>query len=76
MMFAVIRRIEARAAVEELKSKTFIEGVPYLLEDGNREQLDQGTVDILQAFNNRCFLINGEPVPIELLDNEDDNDDM
>ena len=69
------RRIEARAAIEELTSKVFMDGVSYLLMDENRALLEQSTVDILQAFNNRCFLIYGEPVPIELLTAEDGEHD-
>ena len=69
------RRIEARAAVEQLTSKVFMDGVSYLLMDENRALLEQSTVDILQAFNNRCFLIYGEPVPIELLTAEDGEHD-
>ncbi len=68
------KRIEARSAVEEIMSKSIMDGVSYLLKDENRALLDQSTLDILEAFSNRCFLIYGEAVPIELLDIENEGD--
>lgn len=52
--------------LKELSSKEMLEAIDYMLEDKNREILDQATIQMFDAFRNKSLIVDGESVPINM----------
>lgn len=55
---------ELQEKLKELTSEQAIGAINFMLEDKNREMLDQATLQLFEAFRDEQFIIEGERVPI------------
>ena len=58
------KAIEMENKLKELSSENVMKTIDFMLEDRNRELLDQATIQIFEAFKHKDFIVNGEAVPI------------
>lgn len=58
------RRLEMQRNLNELTSESVMNQINLLLEDKNRDLLDQASLRMLTAFRDGKFIVNGESVPI------------
>ena len=56
--------IEMQSKLDELSSEQVMTTINYMLEDKNRDMLDQATLQLFEAFTNKKLIIEGEKVPI------------
>ncbi len=59
------KALEMEAKFKELSSKQVMNTIDFMLEESNRDKLDQATLQLFEAFRNRNFIVNGEVVPID-----------
>lgn len=50
--------------LNELSSKEVMDTIGFMLEDKNRDALDQVTIQLFEAFRQKEFIVDGEAVPI------------
>ena len=50
--------------LKELTSGQAMNTIKFMLEDRNRDALDQATIQLFEAFRHKDFIIDGEAVPI------------
>jgi hypothetical protein len=50
--------------LKELSSGDVMKTIEFMLEDKNRDVLDQVTIRLFEAFKNKDFIVEGEAVPI------------
>lgn len=55
---------ELQEKLKELTSEQAIRAINFMLEDKDREMLDQATLQLFEAFRDEQFIIEGERVPI------------
>ena len=48
----------------ELSSEQVMNAIDFMLEEKNRDKLDQATLQLFEAFRNHEFIIDGKMVPI------------
>ena len=58
------KALELQEKLKELTSEQAIGAINFMLEDKNREMLDQATLQLFEAFRDEQFIIEGERVPI------------
>jgi hypothetical protein len=58
------RMLEMQTKLKELTSEDITKTIDFMLQEQNRDMLDQATVQLFEAFSNRDFILNGEAVPI------------
>lgn len=58
------KKLELQEKLKELTSEQAIGAINFMLEDKNREMLDQATLQLFEAFRDEQFIIEGERVPI------------
>lgn len=58
------RKIEMQRNLEELSSDTIMNQINLLLEDKNRDLLDEASLRMMSAFREGNFIVKGEAVPI------------
>lgn len=58
------RMLEMQSKLKELSSEDITRTIEFMLQDQNRDILDQATVQLFEAFRNKNFIVNGESVPI------------
>ncbi len=56
--------LEMQTKLKELSSEDITKTIEFMLQDHNRDILDQATVQLFEAFRNKNFIVNGETVPI------------
>ena len=56
--------LEMQAKLRELSSGEVMNTIEFMLEDKNRDKLDQATIQLFEAFRNKDFIVEGEAVPI------------
>lgn len=59
------KTLEMETKLKELPSKQVMNTIDFMLEESNRDKLDQATLQLFEAFRNRNFIVNGEVVPID-----------
>ena len=50
--------------LNELSTGDVMKTIEFMLEDSNRDMLDQATIQLFDAFRHKAFIVNGERVPI------------
>ena len=50
--------------LKELSSGEIMNTIEFMLEDRNRDMLDQATIQLFEAFRHKDFIVEGEAVPI------------
>lgn len=58
------QRLQMQKKLDELSAEQFTDAINYMLEDRNREALDQATLQMFEAFRERKLIVNGEAIPI------------
>ena len=58
------KRIAMEAKLRELSSGDVMNTIELMLGDGNRDMLDQATIQLFEAFRHKDFIVEGEAVPI------------
>lgn len=58
------RKIEMQRNLEELSSEAIMNQINLLLEDKNRDLLDEASLRMLSAFRDGNFIVRGEAIPI------------
>jgi hypothetical protein len=58
------KALEMQEKLKELTSEQAIGAINFMLEDKNREMLDQETLQLFEAFRDEQLIIEGERVPI------------
>lgn len=58
------RKIEMQRNLEELSSEAIMNHINLLLEDKNRDLLDEASLRMLSAFREGNFIVEGEAIPI------------
>lgn len=53
-----------QAKLKALSSGEVMDTIEFMLEDKNRDKLDQATIQLFEAFRNKDFIVEGEAVPI------------
>lgn len=56
--------IEVQSKLKELSSEDIKQTIEFMLQDQNRDMLDQTTVQLFEAFRNKDLIVNGETVSI------------
>lgn len=56
--------LEMQNRLKELSSGEVMSTIDFMLEDKNRETLDQATIQLFEAFRHKDFIVDGEAVPI------------
>lgn len=56
--------IEMQNKLNELSSEQVLTTIDFMLEDKNRDKLDQATLQFFEAFRNGDIIVGGEAVPI------------
>ena len=56
--------LEMQYKLNELTSDDAMKAINFMLEDKNRDLLDQATLQLFEAFRNKEFIVQGERVPI------------
>lgn len=57
-------KLELQKKLKTLSTSQIMDTIDFMLEENNRDMLDNATVVMFDAFRNRQFIINGELVPI------------
>ncbi len=55
---------EIEGKLKELSSEQIMSTINFMLEDSNRDKLDQATLLLFEAFREQSIIVNGEAVPI------------
>lgn len=58
------KKIAMEAKLRELSSGDVMSTIEFMLEDKNRDMLDQATIHLFEAFRHKDFIVEGEAVPI------------
>ena len=58
------RSLAMQEKLKELTSGQAMNTIKFMLEDRNRDALDQATIQLFEAFRHKDFIIDGEAVPI------------
>ena len=58
------RSLAMQEKLKELTSGQVMNTIKFMLEDRNRDALDQATIQLFEAFRHKDFIIDGEAVPI------------
>ena len=58
------KTIAMQDRLKKLSSGEVMKTIEFMLEDKNRDKLDQATIQLFEAFRNRDFIVEGETVPI------------
>lgn len=58
------RMLEMQSKLKELSSEDITRTIEFMLQDQNRDMMDQATVQLFEAFRNKKIIVNGESVPI------------
>ena len=58
------KALEMQERLKELTSEQAIGAINFMLEDKNRDMLDQATLQLFEAFRDEQFIIEGGRVPI------------
>ena len=58
------KSLAMQAKLNELSSGDIMDTIGFMLEDKNRDKLDQATIQLFEAFRNKDFNVEGEAVPI------------
>ena len=58
------KALEMQDKLKKLSSGEVMKTIEFLLEDKNRDKLDQATIRLFEAFKNKDFIVEGEAVPI------------
>ena len=58
------RSLAMQEKLKELTSEQVMNTIKFMLEDRNRDTLDQATIQLFEAFRHKDFIIEGEAVPI------------
>ena len=53
-----------QSKLKELSSEDVMNTISFMLEDKNRDMLDQATIQLFEAFRNKDFIVEGETVSI------------
>ena len=56
--------LETQNKLNELTADDAMKAINFMLEDQNRDMLDQATLQLFEAFRNMEFIVQGERVPI------------
>lgn len=66
---------EIESKLKELSSEDVMNTINFMLEDRNRDKLDQATLLLFEAFREQSIIVNGETVPIsQYLDRDERKD--
>ena len=58
------RTLALQAKLNELSSEDVMRTIDFMLEDKNRDMLDQATIQLFEAFKHKQLIVKGESVPI------------
>ena len=58
------KALEMQEKLKELTSEQAVGAINFMLEERNRDMLDQATLELFEAFRDKQFIIEGERVPI------------
>ena len=58
------KSLAMQTKLNELSSGDIMDTIGFMLEDKNRDKLDQATIQLFEAFRNKDFNVEGEAVPI------------
>ena len=58
------KALEMQDKLKKLSSGEVMKTIEFMLEDKNRDKLDQATIRLFEAFKNKDFIVEGEAVPI------------
>lgn len=58
------RTLAMQEKLKELSSGQVMNTIEFMLEDRNRDALDQSTIQLFEAFRHKDFIVEGEAVPI------------
>jgi len=58
------RALEMETKLKELSSEQVMNTINFMLEENNRDKLDQATLQLFEAFRNRELIVDGEAIPI------------
>jgi len=58
------KTLEMQEKLNKLSTGDVMKTIEFMLEDSNRDMLDQATIQLFDAFRHKDFIVNGERVPI------------
>lgn len=59
------KALEIETKLKELSSEQVMNTINFMLEEHNRDKIDQVTLQLFEAFRNRNFIVDGKIVPIK-----------